>query len=148
MRIASRFRTAACLAASVASTACLTNAFVTNLGDDSCRSTLVQAVAAILIGQHEPPDVAGQLAYDAVQRIAPNDPSQVRFAVSSPSGTDYGFVFRVKSGGCSLRLESRSRGRWTYENDLTYIATEPLTGCTCMALLRLRDSGHVGVHPR
>jgi hypothetical protein len=148
MRLAVRFGRLVCLAASAASTACLTNALVTNLGDDSCRSTLTRAISSILVGQREQREIADQLAADAVEAMVPTDLSHVSFSVSSPSGTDYTFVFRLKKEGCLLRLYGRARGSWVYTNDLTYIATEPLPGCTCACGLRLTEWSHVGVHLR
>ncbi|HVN77275.1 MAG TPA: hypothetical protein VMT19_13235 [Thermoanaerobaculaceae bacterium] len=148
MRLAARLASLVCLAALASSTACLTNARITNLDDDSCRSTLTSAISTILVGQRELPELADLLAADAVQAMAPTGPPYRPFTVSSPSGTDYTFVFRLKKDGCLLRLWGRARGSWVYTNDLTYIATEPLPGCRCVAGVSLMSRQNVGVHLR
>ncbi|MBZ5590204.1 MAG: hypothetical protein LAO05_16750 [Acidobacteriia bacterium] len=131
MRLAVRFGRLVCLAASAASAACLTMSRVTNLDDASCRSTLTTAISTILVGQHELPEVADWLAADAVRAIVPTEGRYRPFTVSSPSGTDYTFIFQLRKEGCLLRLCSRQRGSSSYTNELTYIATQPLPGCTC-----------------
>lgn len=148
MSSAGRLPPLVCLAALIVSAACLTNAAIINLDDASCRSALARAISTILVGQKEPPEIADRLAADAVETM---DPTEIRFrplSVSSPSGTDYIFVVRLKSSGCLLRLYAREKGSWSYTNNLTYIATEPLPGCKCICGPKLREWYRVGVHLR
>lgn len=148
MRLAGRLWSVLCLSASVASTACLTNALVTNLGDASCRSSVTTAISTMLVGQREPPELADRLASDAVLAMIPVSAGHGTFTVASPYGTDYTFVFRVEKEACLLRLYGRARGHRVTVNDLTYFATEPLPGCACVAGWSLQSRRHVGVHLR
>ena len=134
------------LVAVAASTACLTVAHVANLDDASCRSTLTKAISTTLVGQGEPSEVADRLAGDALNAMVSGGWRSVPFSVSSPSGTDYIFVFQLKKEGCLLRLCGRRKGFWTYTNDLTYLATEPLPGCLCWSELGLVVRRGVSLH--
>ena len=50
---------------------------------------------------------------------------------SAPSGTDYRFFTDHKGTDCVLTLFGRRKGFISYTNNLTYMATEILPGCTC-----------------
>lgn len=146
MRFKGRLGSLVCLVALAFSSACLTIAHVANLDDASCRSTLAKAISTILVGQGEQSEVADWLAGDALNAMVSGGWRSVPFSVSSPFGTVYTFVFQLKKEGCLLRLYGRQRGSWSYTNDLTYIATEPLPGCACWSELSLVERRGVSVH--
>lgn len=45
-------------------------------------------------------------------------------------GTDYRFFIDAARDQCLLRLYGRRKGFWSYTNNLSYIATRPLPGCS------------------
>jgi hypothetical protein len=53
------------------------------------------------------------------------------FAIAAPSGTDYRFFVQRKGEACVLNLYGRQKGFVSYTNNLTYIATQDLSDCTC-----------------
>ena len=131
MRSLSRLLLALCAAAAAFSPGCATVGSVANIDDGACRATLSQAISTILVGEHESPATADGLAGQAVERMVLVHQGPRPFVVPSPSGTDYFFFIQLKRTNCLLRLYGRQKGFWSYTNDLTYIATQPLPGCTC-----------------
>jgi hypothetical protein len=121
----------AVVAASVMTSGCATVARIENVSDDTCRDALASGVSTILAQQGETADVASRLAESAAANVASADFGPRPFLVSSPSGTDYAFFVQYKRETCLLRLYGRQKGFRSYVNDMTYIATEPLSGCVC-----------------
>lgn len=110
---------------------CASVAQIQNLSDDACRKSLQDGLVAILVEQHETPDVAGELAERTRIALERGRFGPRPFAVSSSSGADYEFFVEKKKQGCLLRLYGRQKGFTSYTNNLTYIATRPLPGCAC-----------------
>jgi hypothetical protein len=111
-------------------TGCATVAEV-ELSQDACRQSFQDALASILVEQHETPDLAQKLADDTREALERTQLGPRPFVISSSSGADYEFFVEKKSSGCLLRLYGRQKGFTSYTNDLTYIATRPLPGCSC-----------------
>lgn len=82
--------------------------------------------------QGEKQEVADGLAESITTVLSSGSLGPRPFLVVSPSGTDYGLFVQQKSSDCLLRLFSRQKGFMRYSNNLTYIATRPLDGCTCV----------------
>lgn len=133
MRNIGGFATGKALAAVVILVAggCATVAQVTSLSDQNCRHTFVDRMSAILVEQGEKQEVADRLAESTTAVLLTGSLGPRPFLVASPSGADYGFFVDQKSSDCLLRLFSRQKGFTRYRNNLTYIATGPLTGCMC-----------------
>lgn len=110
---------------------CATVAQVTSLSDQNCRHTFVDRMSSILAEQGEKQEVADKLAESTTTVLLTGSLGPRPFLVASPSGADYGFFVEQKSSDCVLRLFSRQKGFTRYRNNLTYIATAPLTGCKC-----------------
>jgi hypothetical protein len=110
---------------------CATVAQVTSLSDQNCRHTFVDRMSSILAEQGEKQEVADKLAESTTSVLLTGSLGPRPFLVASPSGADYGFFVEQKSSDCVLRLFSRQKGFTRHRNNLTYIATAPLTGCMC-----------------
>lgn len=110
---------------------CATVAQVTTLSDQNCRHMFVDRMSSILVEQGEKQEVADKLASSTTTVLLTRSLGPRPFLVASPSGADYGFFVEQKSSDCVLRLFSRQKGFTRYRNNLTYIATAPLTGCMC-----------------
>ncbi len=110
---------------------CATVAQVTTLSDQNCRHKFVDRMSSILVEQGEKQEVADKLASSTTTVLLTRSLGPRPFLVASPSGADYGFFVEQKSSDCVLRLFSRQKGFTRYRNNLTYIATAPLTGCMC-----------------
>lgn len=110
---------------------CATVAQVTTLSDQNCRHTFVDRMSSILVEEGEKQEVADKLAESTTAVLLTGSLGPRPFLVASPSGADYGFFVEQKSSDCLLRLFSRRKGFTRYRNNLTYIATAPLTGCMC-----------------
>ena len=110
---------------------CASVARVTTLSDAACRESLEIGLTSVLVAQAETPGTASRLARDATAALASVDPGPRPFLVASPSGTDYAFFVERTDDTCLLRLYGRQKGFVSYTNNLTYIATRPLTPCRC-----------------
>ena len=104
---------------------------VTNLEDEACRTTFTQAVSKILVSEGERGDIADHAADQTVRYVRFGNIGPRPFMASSPFGTDYFFFVDLKDSKCLLRLYGRQKGMWSYTNDMSYIATEPLPACRC-----------------
>ena len=103
---------------------------VTTLGDKACFEAFRGAIADILVEQKETARVAGQLANGAADAMKRGDYGPRPFLIASPSGADY-YFFAENRDGCLLRLYGKQKGFTSYTNNLSYIATRPLTACKC-----------------
>ena len=111
--------------------ACTSVARLTNLADASCQASLETEMQAILGGQGETPENATKLAHRAVTILTLGDLGPRPFLVAAPSGTDYSFFVEKTKSGCILRLYGREKGFVSYTNNLTYIDSRTLQGCSC-----------------
>src|SRR6185312_11485159 len=112
-------------------TSCATMAKVTNLSEESCRSSFTHQLSAILAYEGETPQAADALAGKTVYTLTTYDLGPRPFAIAAPSGTDYRFFIDRKGADCVLTLFGRRKGFVSYTNNLTSIATEVLPDCTC-----------------
>lgn len=110
---------------------CTTVAQITNLSDFSCHRTVQDRLESILLEEGEKPEVANRLAVNTTVVLATGSLGPRPFGVSSPSGADYSLFVQLKGEQCLLHLYGRKKGFTRYTNNLTYIATRPLEGCTC-----------------
>ena len=110
---------------------CTTVAQVTTLSDETCHHKMRDQLESILSEEGEQPDVANRLAVNTTLVLARGAVGPRPFEVSSPSGVDYSFFVQRKGDRCPLRFFGRQKGFTRYTNNLTYIATRPLEGCTC-----------------
>ena len=110
---------------------CTSVAQLTNLADASCQASLETEMQAILGGQGETPENATKLAHRAVTILTLGDLGPRPFLVAAPSGTDYSFFVEKTKSGCILRLYGREKGFVSYTNNLTYIDSRTLQGCSC-----------------
>jgi len=109
---------------------CTSVAQITTLSEPRCHQSFSNALAAVLEGQGETPQVSKQLAESTTsvlrQGLGPRP-----FLIASSSGVDYSFFVQRKKASCLLRLYGRQKGFVSYTNNLTYIATEQLAPCQC-----------------
>ena len=110
---------------------CATMAKITNLSEESCRTSFTRQLSAILTAQGEKPPSSDALAHKTVSTLTHYDLGPRPFAIAAPSGTDYRFFIERKGADCVLTLFGRQKGFVSYTNNLTYIATEVLPDCTC-----------------
>lgn len=110
---------------------CTTVAQITTLSDESCHRTVQGQLESILLEEGEQPEVANRLAVNTTVVLATGSLGPRPFGVSSSSGADYSFFVQLKGDQCLLRLYGRRKGFTRYTNNLTYIATRSLEGCTC-----------------
>lgn len=110
---------------------CTTVAQITTLSNESCRQTVRGQLESILVEEREQPDIANRLAVNTTVILATGSLGPRPFGVSSPSGADYSFFVQRKGERCLLRLYGRQKGFTRYTNNLTYISTRALEGCTC-----------------
>ena len=111
--------------------ACTSVARLTNLADAPCQASFETEMQAILGGQGETPENAAKLAHRAVTILTLGDLGPRPFLVAAPSGTDYSFFVEKTKSGCILRLYGREKGFVSYTNNLTYIDSRTLQGCSC-----------------
>ena len=111
--------------------ACTSVARLTNLADASCQASFETEMQTILGGQGETPENAAKLAHRAVTILTLGDLGPRPFLVAAPSGTDYSFFVEKTKSGCILRLYGREKGFVSYTNNLTYIDSRTLQGCSC-----------------
>ena len=125
-----RFRRAVLvLFVAAAAAGCATVAQV-ELNDPACQSVFQDQMASILVQEGEKPDDARVIAHRAAEEVSYGDVGVRPFSIGSRT-TDYTFFVQKKKSGCLLRLVSRQKGFTVYTNDVTYIASRPLTGCLC-----------------
>ena len=110
---------------------CATVAQVTNLSQSACAMEFREGISAILVEQGETKDSGEALGGRTLSVLTTGALGPRPFLVASPSGTDYEFFVEKKSDRCLLRLYGRQHGFVSYTNNLTYIATRPLTSCEC-----------------
>lgn len=111
---------------------CTTMAQVSNLSDESCRTSFTQQLSSMLTSQGESSAHSDALANKTVLTLTTYDLGPRPFAIAAPSGTDYRFFIDRKGTHCVLTLYGRRKGFISYTNNLTYIATESLPGCACV----------------
>ena len=119
------------LAVALTASGCASVAKVTNLSEESCRTSFAHQLSSILTQEGEKPEIADALAHKTVSTLTTYDLGPRPFAIAAPSGTDYRFFTDHKGTDCVLTLFGRRKGFISYTNNLTYIATEILPGCTC-----------------
>jgi hypothetical protein len=105
---------------------------LTNPAAAKCQASLRDAFAVMLVGQQEKPEVAEAVAAAGAQAIADVELGPTPFKLSSPSGLDYGFYIDDEMGRCLVRLVAIQGGRLQVSDNVTFIATRPLPGCSCM----------------
>ncbi len=110
---------------------CTNVAQVTTLSDESCNRKVRDQLESILTEEGEKGEIANRLAVNTTVVLASGALGPRPFGVSSPSGADYSFFVERKGTDCLLRLYGRQKGFTRYTNNLTYIATRPLDGCSC-----------------
>lgn len=110
---------------------CATVAQVTNLRDGACGDLFAEQVKSILLEQGESEAHAVELAAQTRMALTVGRRGPRPFLVSAESGTDYRFFIDAARDQCLLRLYGRRKGFWSYTNNLSYIATRPLPGCSC-----------------
>ncbi len=104
---------------------------VTNLSEEPCRTSFMQRLSSILAHDGEKSEASNVLANQTISMLTTYDLGPRPFVIAAPSGTDYRFFIDRKEADCVLTLFGRRRGFVSYTNNLTYIATEALQGCTC-----------------
>lgn len=119
------------LAVALTASGCASMAKVTNLSEEPCRTSFAHRLSNILTQEGEKPEIADALAHKTVSTLTTYDLGPRPFAIAAPSGTDYRFFTDQKGADCVLTLFGRRKGFISYTNNLTYIATEILPGCTC-----------------
>ncbi len=111
---------------------CTSVAQVTNLADSTCQASFEREMAAVLSAEGETTENATALAHNAITILTPGDLGPRPFLVAAPSGTDYSFFVEKTKSSCILRLYGREKGFVSYTNNLTYIESRPLPGCSCV----------------
>ena len=127
-------RTASGLLAIVAGSmaiGCTSVAQVTNLAESACHASFETEMAAVLSAEGETSENATGLAHSATMMLTLGDLGPRPFLVAAPSGTDYSFFVEKTKSTCILRLYGRQKGFVSYTNNLTYIDSRPLPGCSC-----------------
>ncbi len=118
-------------ASSILLAGCATVAQVTNLAEAPCNASFEGALSSILTEQGEKKDIADSLAHRTYLMLSSAELGPRPFVVPSPSGTDYFLFIQKKPESCLLRLYGRQKGFMSYTNNLTYISTRELSGCSC-----------------
>jgi hypothetical protein len=121
----------AIFAAAISMSACTSVSQITNLTDSACQTSFETELAAVLVRQGETPENATALVHHTVTILTLADLGPRPFLVSSSSGSDYSFFVERKKSGCMLRLYGRQRSFVRYTNNLTYIDSRQLRGCSC-----------------
>jgi hypothetical protein len=110
---------------------CTSVAELSNLQEEQCGASFESSLTSILLEQGEKDDVAASLAHQTNIVLTTAGLGPRPFLTASPSGTDYELFVQKKRDRCLLRLYGRQKGFVTYTNNLTYISTRELSGCTC-----------------
>jgi hypothetical protein len=110
---------------------CASVAAITNLNEDACGATFTAGLSSVLVDEGETEPASERLARRAKAALEAGELGPRPFLIAAPSGTDYTFFVDRTRSGCLLRLYGRRHGFWSYTNNLTYIATRPLTSCQC-----------------
>ena len=110
---------------------CTSVAQVTNLAESACHASFETEMAAVLSAEGETSENATGLAHSATMMLTLGDLGPRPFLVAAPSGTDYSFFVEKTKSSCVLRLYGRQKGFVSYTNNLTYIDSRPLPGCSC-----------------
>jgi hypothetical protein len=110
---------------------CTSVAQVTNLAESACQASFETEMAAVLSAEGETSENATALARSATTMLTLGDLGPRPFLVAAPSGTDYSFFVEKTKSSCILRLYGRQKGFVSYTNNLTYIDSRPLPGCSC-----------------
>ena len=110
---------------------CTSVAQVTNLAESACQASFETEMAAVLSAEGETLENATGLAHSATMMLTLGDLGPRPFLVAAPSGTDYSFFVEKTKSSCILRLYGRQKGFVSYTNNLTYIDSRPLPGCSC-----------------
>jgi hypothetical protein len=84
-----------------------------------------------LTAEGEQSAASDALAHKTVSTFTTYDLGPRPFAIAAPSSTDYRFFIDRKGADCVLTLFGRRKGFVSYTDNLTYIATAPLSDCTC-----------------
>jgi hypothetical protein len=121
----------ACIALCALASGCTTVAQVTTFSNPACHEVFLAGLTGILVEQKEDPQAADRLAIRATEMIKTGYLGPRPFMLGSLSGADYSFFVELKDNACLLRLYGRQKGFVSYTNNLTYIATRPLTACQC-----------------
>ena len=121
----------AIVAAASMAIGCTSVAQVTNLAESTCQASFETEMAAVLSAEGETPENATALARSATAMLTLGDLGPRPFLVAAPSGTDYSFFVEKTKSSCILRLYGRDKGFVSYTNNLTYIDSRPLPGCSC-----------------
>jgi hypothetical protein len=119
------------LAVVLTASGCASVATVTNLSNESCRTSFTRQLSVILTQEGEQSKIADALADKTLSTLTTYDLGPRPFAIAAPSGTDYRFFINHKGADCVLTLFGRRKGFISYTNNVTYIATEILPDCTC-----------------
>jgi hypothetical protein len=102
-----------------------------DLSSQACGDELARQISDVLFAQGESRLIADDLANGLTGDLSTGALSPVSFFADSPSGCQYGFAIHQTSEGCVLRLYYRKRPGYEVTNNITYIDTRPLKGCTC-----------------
>ena len=102
-----------------------------NLAESPCQASFETEMAAVLSAEGETPENATALAHSALTILTLGDLGPRPFLVAAPSGTDYSFFVEKTKSSCILHLYGRQKGFVSYTNNLTYIDSRPLPGCSC-----------------
>jgi hypothetical protein len=121
----------ALLVAAMSVASCTSVAQITNLPDATCQATFEGELEGVLLKQGETPENAAALVRRTITILTLGHIGPRPFVVASPSGTDYSFFVDKTKSGCILRLYGRQKGFVRYTNNLTWIDSRPLSGCTC-----------------
>jgi len=121
----------AILAAASVTIGCTSVAQVTNLAESTCQASFETEMTAVLSAEGETPENAAALAHSAITILTLGDLGPRPFLVAAPSGTDYSFFVEKTKSSCILRLYGRQKGFVSYTNNLTYIDSRTLPGCSC-----------------
>ncbi len=98
---------AASLAVVLTVSGCASMTKVTNLSEESCRTSFTSQLSAILTAQGEKPGSSDALAHKTVATLTTYDLGPRPFAIAAPSGTDYRFFIDRKGTDCVLTLFGR-----------------------------------------
>lgn len=104
---------------------------VENLEEAQCRESLQETLSSILKERGETLEVARLLAVRTSDLLASADIGPRPFLVASSSGADYTFLFQKKAEHCVVRLYGIQKGWVSHTNNINYLATRELSGCTC-----------------
>ena len=107
-----------------------TPARMPDIGSQACHAGFTSAIADMLVGRGERPDVARRAADRAVDSIVEADLGPRGFEVSTNYPADYDMIVTLDKSQCVLTLFGYNKGGMSVTGDIP-LESRPFSGCLC-----------------